>query len=242
MLNEESWVVLELSVKTYRLFLFDLDDTLLDFKESERLSFESTLRELGVSSSFQELFSSYQRENLKLWKLFEEAQVSKEFLKVERFRKTFELHGLDLDSKKASEFYLERLPETIVLVDYALEICQSLSRVGEIGILTNGIQTVQEKRVQNSVLFPYLSFLSVSEECGFAKPDQRFFAHSMKKAKSFDRNSTLMIGDRVETDVLGAHQFGIDACWFNPQKKVNTIPSGIKYTEIHHLSHLEQLI
>lgn len=229
-------------MKSYRLFLFDLDDTLLDFKESERSSFESTLREFGVESGLTEIFASYQSENQRLWKRFEQAQVSKEFLKVERFRKTFELHALDLDSKKASERYLERLPETVVLVDYALEICQWLSSKGEIGIVTNGIQAVQESRVANSPLLPYVSFLSVSEECGFAKPDPRFFEHSVKKAKYFEYDTTLMIGDRFETDILGAHQFGIDACWFNPQKNMGVINHEVRFREVSHLSDLHHWV
>lgn len=60
----------------YNLFLFDLDDTLLDFKTSERLSFYIALESLGVKSNLDALFSTYQIENAVLWKLFEEAKTT----------------------------------------------------------------------------------------------------------------------------------------------------------------------
>lgn len=150
--------------------------------------------------------------------MFEEAKTTKEHLKVERFRKTFQQHQVEVDAAKASLTYLDTLPETVVLIEQAEEICRQLSELGEIGIVTNGIEYVQERRIKNSAISPYLSFVAVSETCGHAKPDVRFFEYSVKMAKSFAKNKTLMVGDRLETDIQGAHNFGIDSCWFNPQK------------------------
>jgi 2-haloacid dehalogenase len=202
----------------YQLFLFDLDDTLLDFRASEKLSFFRTLEQLGIREQQEALFKTYQVENQALWKLFEEAKTTKEHLKVERFRKTFHQHQVEIDPAKASLTYLDTLPETVVLIDHAVEICQQLSELAEIGIVTNGIEYVQERRIKNSAISPYLSFVAVSETCGHAKPDVRFFEYSVKMAKSFDKSRTLMVGDRLETDIQGAHNFGIDSCWFNPQE------------------------
>lgn len=202
----------------YQLFLFDLDDTLLDFRASEKLSFFRTLEQLGINEQQEVLFKTYQRENQALWKMFEEAKTTKEHLKVERFRRTFKLHQVEVNPVKASQTYLETLPETVVLIEHAEMICRELSERGEIGIVTNGIEYVQERRIKKSAIAPYLSFVAVSETCGYAKPDVRFFEYSVKMAKSFAKNQTLMVGDRLETDIQGAHNFGIDCCWFNPQK------------------------
>ena len=224
----------------YDLFLFDLDDTLLDFKESEKLSFFLALQSLGLKTGIEDLFKIYQVENTALWKLFEENKTTKEHLKVERFRKTFAASKVDIDPELASLRYLDTLPETVVLIDYAEEICKWLGQYGEIGIITNGIQSVQHKRIHNSKIAPYISFVSVSDECGFAKPDVRFFEYSTKKAKKFGKDSTVIVGDRVEADVQGAHNFGIDACWFNPHAFQKPSHLSPKY-EIKHLSEIEKL-
>lgn len=225
----------------YNLFLFDLDDTLLDFKASERLSFEHTLHALKVEHDFDSLFGQYQLENRALWDLFEQGKTSKEHLKVERFRKIFTTHQLDIDADMASEHYLSTLPRTVVLIEHAVEICQWLCEHGEIGIITNGIHHVQTERIKNSALAPFISFVSVSEECGHAKPDVRFFDFSANKARSFDKKSALVIGDRFEADIVGASTFGVSSCWFNPDRKENT--SEIKPTyEITHLSELRRIV
>lgn len=221
----------------YDLFLFDLDDTLLDFKESERLSFFLTFQDLGIQTGLNELYLNYQTINSALWKQFELGQTSKENLKVERFKNLFESHQIQIDPQLASSRYLTVLAETVVLIDYSVEICKSLSQFGEIGIITNGIHTVQTQRIKKSKLAPFISFVSVSEECGYAKPDVRFFEHSLRKATQFNKNSALVIGDRIEADIQGAKNFGLDSCWYNP-KRIEAPAEPIPTYEISHLSEL----
>ncbi len=225
----------------YDLFLFDLDDTLLNFKESERMSFFSALQGMGINSKLEELYQQYQVINNSLWKMFEQAQTSKEHLKVERFRRLFSDNKLDLNPEDASATYLDMLPKKVVLMDSAVETCKLLSQHGEIGIITNGIHHVQTQRIQNSEIAPYISFVSVSEECGYAKPDVRFFEYSAKRAKRFSKSSSLVIGDRFEADILGAHNFGVDSCWFNPHKNQATENLSPRF-EIQHLSELHNLV
>ena len=54
-------------MKKYDTFLFDLDDTLLNFKASEELSFKKTMESINQTSMFEDLFDYYKRENKKLW-------------------------------------------------------------------------------------------------------------------------------------------------------------------------------
>ncbi|MEG1328553.1 MAG: noncanonical pyrimidine nucleotidase, YjjG family, partial [Janthinobacterium sp.] len=131
---------------TYQLFLFDLDDTLLDFRASEKRSFLHTMHELGLRDGIDGLFSHYQAINVDLWKRFETGDVSKDFLKVERFRKTFALNGIDIAPELASRLYLDSLPDTVVLIDGAKQVCETLSRIGEVGIITNGVESIQNRR------------------------------------------------------------------------------------------------
>ncbi len=224
----------------YNLFLFDLDDTLLDFKASEKLSFERSLSSLSIDSD-ESLFLSYQAENRKLWTLFEQGKTTKDELKVERFRRTFALHRIEIDPYIASKRYLDALPETVVLIDHAVELLDWLKAHGEIGIITNGIHHTQTQRIKNSPLCSYISFVSVSEECGFAKPDVRFFEYSSKMAKTFSKEKSIVIGDRWEADILGAHQFGVDSCWYNPEGKKRPGEISPSY-EIRHLSEFKKIL
>ncbi|AKU20505.1 YjjG family noncanonical pyrimidine nucleotidase [Massilia sp. NR 4-1] len=205
----------------HRLFLFDLDDTLLDFKASEKLSFVRTMQELGLRDGVDGLFQQYQAINTALWKSFEAGAVSKDFLKVERFRKTFETKGIELDSEAASRLYLESLPDTVVLIDGAQHVCETLAAFGEVGVITNGVESIQSRRIASSGLSKHISFVATSESSGYAKPDVRFFEYATKMARSFVKDKTIIVGDRLDADILGANRFGIESCWFNPSRLAN---------------------
>lgn len=219
----------------HSLFLFDLDDTLLDFKASEQLSFVRTLNQLGHHDVTDALFAQYQEINTGLWRAFEQGGVSKDFLKVERFRKTFEAYRLQLDPEAASLLYLESLSETVVLIDGATALCAQLAAVGEVGIITNGVDAIQHRRVAASGLGPYISFIATSEACGYAKPDVRFFEYAADMARPVRREEMVIIGDRLDADILGANRYGIDSCWFNPERLPN-VSEAIPTFEAAHLS------
>jgi 2-haloacid dehalogenase len=40
-------------------------------------------------------------------------------------------------------------------------------------------------------------------------------------ARAFAKHETVIVGDRLDADILGANRFGIDSCWFNPGRAVN---------------------
>lgn len=205
----------------HRLFLFDLDDTLLDFKASEQSSFDAAMRELGMGARPDGLFTQYQAINMELWRSFENGTVSKDYLKVERFRRTFDANDLDLDPEAASHLYLEALSDTVVLIDGAQQLCETLAGIGEVGIITNGVESIQHRRITVSGLRSCVSFIATSEACGHAKPDGRFFDYTVKLARSFAPKDTIMIGDRLDADIIGANRFGIESCWFNPGQLSN---------------------
>ena len=218
----------------HRLFLFDLDDTLLDFRASEQRSFALTLGELGLQDDIEALFADYQAINLALWRSFETGAVSKDFLKVERFRKAFARHRLDLDPEAASRLYLEALSNTVVLIDGAVRLCATLAAIGEVGIITNGVEQIQQRRIASSGLGEHISFVATSEACGHAKPDRRFFEYTTAMARAVATHETIIVGDRLDADILGANRFGIESCWFNPGRLAND-SQALPTCEVHTL-------
>lgn len=224
----------------YNLFLFDADDTLFDFKASEKHAFAATLKYHDHHHDIEALYVTYGQESVVLWREVEQGKITKDFLKAERFRRTFAKHGVSLSAEAVGETYLDLLPETCVLMDHALEVCQTLSQKGRIGIITNGFEKVQKKRLNTSPLAPYIHFVVVSEQAGHAKPDIRFFEYTEKIIGEIDKSKTLVIGDRLEADIEGAHNYGLDSCWFNPHKKASSTIKP-KY-EIDHLSQLLKLV
>lgn len=225
----------------YDLFLFDLDDTLLDFQASEQLCFTQTFIHFGVKDLLNEIHAKYKIENNLLWKQLERGEVDKDFLKIERFKRVLDHYKIAIPPHEVSDFYLEQLPSHVVLIEGAVDALKYAKENGEVGIITNGIETTQRQRIKNSALKDYIDFLAVSEECGFAKPDVRFFEFTVNKAKKYKRENTIIIGDRIEADILGGNRFGIDSCWYNPQKEPILARAKPTYI-IHHLSDFKKML
>ena len=56
-----------------------------------------------------------------------------------------------------------------------------------------------------------------------------------------DKDSVLIVGDSLSSDILGGSNYGIDTCWFNPDQLTNA--TGIEPTyEIGHLNEVANLL
>ena len=88
--------------------LFDLDETLFDFKKAERIALLKTLDFLGLDSQ-ESVVLLYSRINQEMWKCLERGEITRQKLKIERFRKFLEEAGLQSDPAQAAAFY-EKIP------------------------------------------------------------------------------------------------------------------------------------
>ena len=78
--------------------LFDLDDTILDFKKAEKHALQKTLLHYGIEAS-EETVALYSRINTAQWKLLEKGELDRTTLKIRRFALLFEALGLNFDAK-----------------------------------------------------------------------------------------------------------------------------------------------
>lgn len=90
-------------------------------------------------------------------------------------------------------------------------------------IITNGFKNVQLKKLKKSGLKKYFKTLTISEDIGVQKPNEKIFFHALSNASAEIKNS-IMIGDNYNADVLGAKNIGMKSIYFNFHKK-NSINS-----------------
>ncbi len=226
----------------YDYLLFDADDTLLDFKKSEEISFKIVLEKNGISGDIQKYHQSYRQINDDLWDRHALGQISKDFLKVERFRKFLEENDLEANAHQMGDDYLHTLPDQVFLLEGTLDLLETLHKKIPMIMVTNGIGVVQHKRLDNIGLKPFFDHIVVSEECGFTKPDKRIFHHTFNLLNvAHHAPNVLMVGDKLETDILGAQNVGVDSCWLNSNKVANTT-SIVPTYEIQNIIELLNLL
>lgn len=214
---------------SYRILLFDLDDTLLDFGANEKDSLNKLFQHYGYELS-DELFHIYNSVNKKLWANYENGKISLDKVLNARFSETMLSLGHIVDGAEWENRYRELLGNGNQLMEGALELCQRLSVSHRLFVITNGITQTQIKRLKLSGLYDFFEVIFDSQSIGFAKPAQQFFDYVISQIKGFDKKEALIIGDTLQTDIKGGIMSGIDTCWMNTKSQSNSTDIQSTYT------------
>ena len=220
----------------YKVIFFDVDDTLFDFSMSEKNALHKVFEDFGLPTGLVDYKNSYKEISKVLWRDLEQGVTTLSELGVERFRRLFLEHNLEIDAATFNDVYLTYLGKEVHLVPGAVDLCNSLTGC-RLAIITNGFTNVQKSRIEGSPLCNTFEHLIISEEAGFQKPDQGVFEYAFSKLKITDKTKVLIVGDSLTSDIQGGTNYGIDTCWFNPSSKENHI--GIQPTyEIRELAEI----
>ena len=221
----------------YRIALFDVDNTLLDFTRAEHDAIVACLAARGISTD-EDTVSLYSAINDGHWKRLEQGLTTRDKLKVDRFSDFFRAVGYEGDPAVMGRDYEATLARQAHLIDGALDLIQRLHGRCELYIVTNGLAAVQKSRFGGCPLAPYFDGCFISEELGCAKPEKRFFDHVAAAIPAFDPGEAIVIGDSLSSDIRGGINAGIDTCWFNPHGK--PAPDGMEIT--HTVTALHEII
>ena len=243
-----------LSQKNYHVLWFDLDDTLMDFKKSQREAFFGLCSALGYEDEthYSELHNLYETYNHPLWKQLEAGTISMDHLRYHRIagflaaigekglwpiHRTNEQITLAGNPQAVADLYEGLLSAGDNLLDGTLSALNRLSHHYRMAIITNGIRSVQTGRLSKSPITPLFEEIVISETIGCSKPDSRIFEHTAQLMGLTADQNILMIGDSLASDIAGGTLFSIDTCWFNPNSTQNTTNLKPTFT----ISHLSQL-
>ncbi len=225
----------------YEIILFDADETLFDFKKTERAALQNTMREAGIVYDEAYHLQVYRDINAALWKELEGGLISQADLNVERFKRLSEALRAGFDPAGFARSYRQHLADAAFLYEDSLDLIANLHRDYRLAIITNGLKDVQQRRIRQSAIAPYLADVVISEEVGVSKPDRRIFELALARIGHTDPRRALMVGDGLTSDIQGGINSSIDTCWFNPQRLQNR--TGIRPTyEIAKLMELKKVL
>jgi len=218
------------SLTRYRALLLDADGTIFDYDRGEEFALEKTLQDFSFEGEGVDLLTLYRRINKKIWKEFEQGSIKAGELKIERFRRFSAELGIDFDPEKFSNIYLDHLAQAAFMLPGAREVLEGLKDDYTMVLLTNGLSGVQRSRVRLAGVGEYFRELVISEEVGEAKPAPGIFARALKAAGNPALEEALMVGDSLESDILGGSRFGLDTCWLRGGER--EIPEELSPTYI----------
>jgi len=224
------------NARRYTWLLFDADGTLFDYDTAEAGALRRAFESLRVP--FQPAYLGvYKRVNKRMWEEFELGAVTAAMLRTKRFALLSDEIGIPFDPDAFSGLYLRFLSESADLTDGAEGVVRALHPRHKLALVTNGLTEVQRSRFSRAAIRDCISVVVISDEIGAAKPHPAFFDIAFERMNQPDRNTVLMIGDSLTSDIRGGSDYGIDTCWFNPNSLPRPADLPITY-EIHALPEL----
>ena len=207
----------------YRAVLFDADETLFDFQAGNRNAVSQLMDELGYHHP--DRYAQYEAINQQCWAALEQGRMTHPQLQLARFERFFERYRVDGDAARAAARFPVLLSRQSILLPHAEGVVRAIAARLPVAIVTNGATVTQKGRLARSPIRDAISGMVISEEAGVSKPRPEIFLMALEPLGVEPRDA-LMIGDGVNSDIRGANNAGIDACWYNPGGK--TLPDGVR--------------
>lgn len=229
----------------YTCLIFDADHTILDYKEDEKKAFSRLFISLNIPFDEGMLDRAHTLSE-EAWTeagLYDvqDERINREYHNLYRshvrilFSRLFSEYGVAADAEKAAESFLLQLEGKSDPAFGAAETLAALSKKYRLFVATNGLAAIQRGRL--SPFGNCFERLFISEEIGHIKPHAPFFADILEKTGA-KKEECLMIGDSLSSDVRGAIDFGMGACWFNRLRQPN--PTDLRPT--YEISDLKELL
>jgi putative hydrolase of the HAD superfamily len=204
---------------------FDLDHTLWDFEKNSREALAEGYDQINLNSrgvcSLEDYISEYEIANAWCWAEYRDGRMDKSELRGRRFTLALKKWGLDNDvtlGEILGSHYVETSPYKTHLVKDALEVVKEFFERGhKLVMLTNGFEEVQHIKVERCGLAPFFNSVLTSDALGVKKPNAGIFKLALELSHSSSENA-VMLGDSLESDIIGAREAGWGQVYYNPLK------------------------
>jgi putative hydrolase of the HAD superfamily len=207
--------------RIYKHLFFDLDHTIWDFESNARATLEELhsslqLEKKGVDD-FNLFYKNYLAYNEMLWERYRKGLIKQDELRIKRMRLAlldFKIADEELAEKMNVQF-LELLPTRTILFPYCIEIMDYLTEKNyNLHLITNGFEKTQHSKLKYSGLDKYFTEVITSEGSNSLKPNKEIFEFAFQKTGALPEQS-IMIGDTIDVDIVGAANAGIDQVHVN---------------------------
>ncbi len=221
--------------------LWDVDQTLLDFKRSEDYAVRYCFGLFGLEVD-DRIVERYSIINEGYWRRIETGEIRKKDALTGRFQTLFGEIGITgVDAEAFQEEYAEALGSVYYFQDDSYELVKSLKGVCRQYLVTNGVTRTQRKKLQLSGLDKLVDGIFVSEQIGAPKPQKEYFERCFAQMPGFRKERAIIVGDSLTSDMLGGNRAGVATCWYNPGGLENLSEVRIDY-EIRNLNEIRGIL
>jgi putative hydrolase of the HAD superfamily len=206
-----------------KAWLFDLDDTLLNYSGSvERCWDEACAAHCGPGMEVKQFVEALARTRRWFWS--DPARHRRERVNMPlawQHIAEFALKdvGVSIDgfAINLAREYAVRRRESLNLFPESLATLERLRASGApLGLVTNGDTAQQRDKIERFDLARHFDVIVIEGEFGVGKPDAAVYRHALAAIGAKPSEAT-MVGDHLEFDVDGAQRFGLTGVWVDRQ-------------------------
>lgn len=138
--------------------------------------------------------------------------------KIYVMNKIKENYYSDMDCEYWKQQWYEHFDEFQIVSDDVRTVLLELKEKYKLGILSNGKEASQTKKIKSCGLDDCFDAVVVSGSYGIQKPDKRIFEIACKKL-GCESEDTYMVGDTFFTDITGAIKAGLKPVWYAYERR-----------------------
>lgn len=219
--------------------LIDADDTVLDFKNSERDAIILLCEQFSIDGG-EDVAYKFQQINRRMWDMFELGLITREEIFYSRFEELFAFYGIEgKDITAVGDAYRENMAHSRRIIKGARAFLRRISQNHDLYCVTNGITRTQKMRMKASGLGKYFKKMYISQEMDLAKPSKEFFHYALEDIGVVDLQDVYIIGDSLTSDIQGGINSGIKTILFNREnKQIKDIRPDYAVKNYHQLERL----
>lgn len=228
--------------------IFDLDDTLTDYRTTNNYAMECVYNRLGLKMTDEE-YDKFFAFECKYWKGFEGSKQEMDthgmdlidYVRSNIYQEYFGYDMIPLDlGYELMNIYINNLGVKNYLYDGVKEILEYLYNRYDMYIASSGPLEASKRKLIGTNIYEYFKGIVSAEECGCAKPKQGFYDYLFNKY-NIDPLESVSIGDTLTTDILGGINNDMATIWLNRRNIKNT--TDIKPDiEIHDIKELKKIL
>ena len=211
--------------------IFDIDNTLIPWKQEYFNEVYNTLEELNIECTdmeFNEIIKAFAEYENTYYVFNKELMIN--YIN-EYTGKKYPKEFIDKIIDRWSRCVPEKLPESTI------KTLKYLKDKYEMVILTDWYAEQQIKRLEKVDIMKYFSNVYSAEKTK-RKPFKEAFIQAIEENKP---EECIIIGDNFERDIKGALNAGLQAVYYNPNNKVNILENK-EYYEISDLGELVKIL
>ncbi|MFT4869159.1 MAG: putative hydrolase of the HAD superfamily [Colwellia polaris] len=187
---------------------FDLDGTLITYSKDFHPLFEEALG-FEVSKEVHDYWTEHLLSNIK--------DMKKEPYRdaLEKVERKFDL---GINPEEAAERRIETELQTTQIHSGMKQLIEKLSEKHQVGILTNGVEEVQRRKIEKFCLDELVDEIIISNPEGVRKPDTEIFKLAKDRLKG---ENYIYVGDTFEEDVKPAQDEGFKTIYINGEREAD---------------------